>query len=246
MSAETAPEKIRFIPLECNPDVFTELAHKLGLSPSLSLVDVYSLDDPDLLAFVPRPVYALILAFPVSDAYRAATIDKDVDVPEYQGFGPDEDVIWFKQTIGNACGLYGLLHSVTNGKARNHIEPNTTLARLLKDVVPLNPQKRIEYLESAPSVAAAHSEAGNKGDTAVLSPTAWVEHHYVAFAPSHKTGHVFQLDGMRKRPIDLGPLLKEGDDMLSPAALNLIREFIDREKGMNLGFSLLALVQNGD
>ena len=56
--------KNHYIPLESNPAVFTSLIHTLGVSPALSFQDVYSLDDPDLLACIPRPVLALILVFP--------------------------------------------------------------------------------------------------------------------------------------------------------------------------------------
>lgn len=51
------------IPLESNPEVFTQFAHNLGLDESHEFVDIYSLTDPDLLGFVPRPVKALILLF---------------------------------------------------------------------------------------------------------------------------------------------------------------------------------------
>jgi len=99
----------------------TSLLHKLGLSPKLAFHDVYSIDDPDLLAFTPRPAYALLLVFPVSDTYEKFRLQEDADKPEYAGAGPDEPVVWYKQTIGNACGLIGLLHGVSNGAARSHI-----------------------------------------------------------------------------------------------------------------------------
>ena len=99
----------------------TSLVHKLGLSSDLSWHDVYSLDDPSLLAFVPRPAHALLLVFPVSEAYRRLRAQEDEPLPEYSGSGPHEEVLWFKQTIGNACGLMGLLHSVTNGMTRELI-----------------------------------------------------------------------------------------------------------------------------
>lgn len=99
----------------------TALVHKLGLSDKLAFHDVFSIDDPELLAFVPRPAHALLLVFPVSQTYEKFRIQEDKDRPEYQGHGPDEEVIWYKQTIGNACGLIGLLHAVSNGSARTHI-----------------------------------------------------------------------------------------------------------------------------
>lgn len=110
-----------FIPLEANPQLMTTLLTKLGVSPALAVHDVYSLHDPDLLAFVPRPALALLLVFPVSQAYETHRFEEDKDREEYAGKGDEEGVVWFKQTIRNACGLMGLLHAVANGPARSFI-----------------------------------------------------------------------------------------------------------------------------
>ena len=111
----------------------TSLLQQLGLSKSIGFQDVYSIDDPDLLAFVPRPTYALLLVFPVSDTYERFRAREDADRPEYAGAGPDEEVLWFKQTIGNACGLIGLLHGVSNGSVRQFVGKfDARCGRLLK------------------------------------------------------------------------------------------------------------------
>lgn len=112
---------IAFIPMEANPELMTNLLHQIGLSQDLAMHDVYSLTDPELLAFIPRPAYALLLVFPVSAAYESSRLAEDVTLPEYNGKGEGEPVVWFKQTIRNACGLMGLLHAVANGPARKHI-----------------------------------------------------------------------------------------------------------------------------
>ena len=117
----TAVYRKHYIPLESNPELFTRLIHKLGVSTSLAFQDVLSIDDPDLLAFIPRPVLALVLVFPTSDSYESQKTKEEALVQPYHGSGKDENVIWFKQTINNACGLYGILHSVSNGDARFHI-----------------------------------------------------------------------------------------------------------------------------
>lgn len=91
------------------------------MSKDVAFHDVFSIDDPDLLSFVPRPAYALLLVFPVSDTYETFRAEEDGGKDEYQGFGPQEEVLWYKQTIGNACGLIGLLHGVSNGDAKSHI-----------------------------------------------------------------------------------------------------------------------------
>jgi ubiquitin carboxyl-terminal hydrolase L3 len=106
---------------ENNPDVMNSLVHGLGLSTSLAFQDVFSIDEPSLLEFVPRPAHALLLIFPVSQVYEQSRLEEDEDKQVYTSFGPDEPVIWYKQTIGNACGLIGLLHAVSNGEAVSKI-----------------------------------------------------------------------------------------------------------------------------
>jgi len=97
------------------------LVHKLGLSQKLGFQDVWSIDDPDLLAFVPRPAHALLLIFPVSETYEKFRREEDESKEDYEGAGKGEPVVWYKQTIGNACGLIGLLHGVSNGVAASYI-----------------------------------------------------------------------------------------------------------------------------
>ena len=110
-----------FIPLESNPTLFTELAHRLGLSQDLAFHDVLSTEDADLLALVPRPTLALILVFPTSSSYETQLADEEKHNVDYAKSGDEEDVMWYKQTINNACGLYGIMHAVSNGEAREFV-----------------------------------------------------------------------------------------------------------------------------
>ena len=101
-----------YLPLESNPEVFTQLIHTLGVP--LEFCDVFSIDEPDLLAMIPRPVFALVLVFPTTEAYEKQCKLEEANRDEYTGCGEREDVIWFKQTIHNACGLYAILHAACN------------------------------------------------------------------------------------------------------------------------------------
>ncbi|OCL13843.1 cysteine proteinase [Glonium stellatum] len=232
----------RFIPLENNPEVMSSLVHNLGLQEVLAFHDVFSIDDPDLLAFVPRPAYALLLIFPVSDTYEKFRVQEDSGKDEYNGSGPEEEVIWYKQTIGNACGLIGLLHGVSNGIARSYIEPDSNLSLLLKDAVPLKPAERANLLYESEALENAHQSAAAGGDTAAPSADEKVDLHYVCFVKSEKN-HLWELDGRRKGPLDRG-VLAEDEDVLSENALNLgVRSFLKREQesGGDLRFSLIVL-----
>lgn len=82
-----------------------------------------------------------------------------------------------------------------------------------------------------------------EGDSAVpINAEDEVDFHFVCFVKSPKTGHVYELDGDRKGPVDRGLLLGPDEDMLAEGGLRIVKEFIQREDNFN--FSLMALVQN--
>ena len=232
-----------FVPLENNPEVMTTLVHELGLSPTLQFHDVYSLTEPSLLAFLPRPALALLLVFPVTATYEKHRQDEDYSKQDYDGSGDGEDVVWFKQTIKNACGLIGLLHSVTNGPAREQIVENSDLHRLLKEAIPLKPTERAELLYKSQALEAAHQTAAQKGDTSAPTADAKVDLHFVAFVKD-KSGDLWELDGRRKGPINRGNLGSE-DDVLSEKGQELgVQAFLRREEeagGGELRFSVVML-----
>ncbi|KAK7538178.1 uncharacterized protein J3D65DRAFT_318721 [Phyllosticta citribraziliensis] len=237
-----------FIPLENNPEVMTSLVHKLGFSKQFAFHDVFSIDEPELLSFVPRPALALLLVFPVSQTYEQFRLKEDDSKPEYEGAGPQEPVIWYKQTIRNACGLMGLLHGVSNGQARSHVEPGSDLAKLIDDAIPLTPTARADLLYESKALESAHQAAASGGDTAAPEADESVDLHYVCFIKA-EDNHLWELDGRRKGPLNRG-VLSTDDDVLSEKALNLgVRPFIKREveaAGGDSRFSLIALAPSFD
>lgn len=77
-----------------------------GVSPTLGLYDIYSIESPELLGFAPRPAYTLIFICPAV-VYFHAKAENDA-MKEYEGSGNVEPVVWYKQTIRHSCGLMGL------------------------------------------------------------------------------------------------------------------------------------------
>ncbi|KAH8700361.1 ubiquitin C-terminal hydrolase L3 [Talaromyces proteolyticus] len=233
-----------FRPLENNPEVISKLAHRLGLSDRLTFTDIYTIDEPDLLAFIPRPCYGLLLVFPVNDASEKFRIEEDEQVEEYTGHGDGEEVIWYKQTIGLACGLIALLHCLSSDDVRSFITPNSTLDRLICDAVPLEPIARANLLCDSEALEIANEASATEGDTAALPAGEALDLHFVCFVKS-KRNSLWELDGHRKGPILRGSL-GEDDDLLSTAALDLgIRPFLDRGKvigGEDLRFNIIGLV----
>jgi ubiquitin carboxyl-terminal hydrolase L3 len=108
-----------YIALESDPEIFTELAHNLG-AEGVEFHDIISLD-PEMLLFIPRPVLGFILVLPPSPRYFEEFEEREKAMSVYHGKGDDEPTIWFSQSIQNACGLYAILHALSNGIDRSKI-----------------------------------------------------------------------------------------------------------------------------
>ena len=229
---------------ENNPDVMNQLATKLGLSSDLQFYDVYSLDAPELLAHIPRPALALLVIIPLTPAWDRNRKAEDADKEPYTGRGPDEPVIWFKQTIGHACGSIGLLHSVINGPAVDFIKRDSDLAAIRSLAIPLEMTKRAEMLYNSEPFELAHKSVEQAGDSAA-DPTGEREGgHFVSFVKSG--GKLWELEGSRIGPLERGSLA-DHEDVLSPRALDMgIKRIIELNAGggeEDLLFSCIALAR---
>ncbi|RFU30629.1 hypothetical protein B7463_g5715, partial [Scytalidium lignicola] len=233
-----------FVVLENNPEVMTPLAHNLGLSQSLAFHDVYSLTDQDLLSLVPRPVHALLAIIPMTPSWNRLRESEDADISNYSKSGPEEPVVWFKQTIHHACGSIGLLHCVMNGSAKSYISPNSTVAKLREAAIPLGMAERAKLLYDSKEFEEEHAKVAHVGDT--IAPDAEggnkLGQHFVAFVKGDD-GHLYELEGSRKGPLDRG-ILEDDEDILSPKALEkgigrLIK--LENQAGGDLRFSITAL-----
>ncbi|KAI0457958.1 ubiquitin carboxyl-terminal hydrolase, family 1 [Xylaria acuta] len=235
--------KKHFIPLESNPGLFTRLIHQLGVSTALSFHDIWSLDDTELLSLVPRPVLAFIIVFPTPSDYEDR-LAKESDLTANDALHREsQDVIWFKQTINNACGLYGILHAIANGRARDFIVPGSHIFHLLENCASLDPADCAAVLENDTELESKYASVAVLGDTeAPENPEDEVDFHYVCFVKSHRRSNLFVLDGDRG-PVDKG--LLAGDDLLSKQGIEAIKEFIGHHDNGGK-FSLLALAPSSD
>lgn len=239
-----SPEgKKKFIPLENNPEVFTSLVHDLGVSDELEFHDIYSLDS-EMLGFIPRPALALIFISPppMYTTVRAADGTRSAkDGITYDKSGDEEPAVWYRQLVGNACGLIALLHSVSNGEARNFIRDDSILDKLIKQVTPLKPLDRAQVVYDSEALEEAHMRHARRGDTSAPNAEQTAAHHFLAFVKG-KDGHLWEMEGSSDGPIDRG-LLKDDEDMLSEVALEKgVRRHLNAANG-ELDFSIIALVK---
>ena len=127
-------------------------------------------------------------------------------------------------------------------------EPNSDLAKLVQDAIPLNPQARADLLYESVALESAHQSAAGGGDTSAPDAEDNVDLHYVCFVKSQEN-NLWELDGRRKGPLNRGNLSAD-EDVLSEKALDLgVRSFLKRESeagGGDLRFSLITLAESLD
>lgn len=100
-------------------------------------------------------------------------------------------------------------------------------------------------LENSKELEKAYADAAIKGDTdPPVNAEDEVDYHYVAFVQSSKSGHLYQLDGDRKHPIDRGTL-ETDEDVLVSKCLDVIRNMVVLESN-NVNFSVMALVEGAE
>jgi ubiquitin carboxyl-terminal hydrolase L3 len=208
-------------------------------SSRLTFHDIYTIDDPLYLAAILRPVSALIFLCPGSVFDRAREAE-NAAMDAYTGSGKEEPVIWFKQTIRHACGLMALLHALAN--SQNHekyIRPGSLLDDLLTEAIPLELTARAAVLYNSAALEDAHAAAARLGDTLTPNDLDAEFYHFITFVKADD-GHLWELNGGMKGPVDRG-LLGEDEDALSEKALDLgVRSILRHAQG-EAGFSIVAM-----
>ncbi|KAL1934985.1 hypothetical protein VTP01DRAFT_4125 [Rhizomucor pusillus] len=227
---DTAVErpKLKWLPLEANPEVWNKIVHNHGADPKWQYTDIYGFD-PELLAFVPQPVAAIIFLYPITETSEQHRREEEAKLKKReQDISPN--VVFFKQTISNACGMMALLHSLANN-------PELLGPGLFKDIVNkaqnLTPDERAELLEGCEELASAHATGAQEGQTQAPSLEKQVNLHFVCFVEVDH--HLYELDGRKAFPINHGRCT----DLVDGAA-KVMRKFIERDPG-HQNYSAIAL-----
>ncbi|KAF9078060.1 peptidase C12, ubiquitin carboxyl-terminal hydrolase [Rhodocollybia butyracea] len=227
----------RWIPLESNPEVLNSWANKAGLDKNESqFSDIYGFD-PELLGMVPSPVKAVLLLFPITQAIETKRKEEDEKIKaQANSSSPLSPVIWIKQTISNACGTIGLLHSLANTGVK--FTPGSPLAEFVEACKDKTPEERARFLETTPLFAEIHAETASTGQSIVPTDLD-TDLHFTCFIQTEVQGvpHVVELDGRRAGPLDRG---KVQIDLLTDVA-NLVKETYVKSSEGSIQFSMTSL-----
>jgi len=225
----------RWAALESNPEVLSSLCHLMGVPTMWEVVDVWGLD-PDLLAFVPQPVLALVLLFPTRDGEGGKT-KEHITVAEHP---VTEKTYYMKQTEGltNACGTVAMLHAILNNRGVLGLQDGGgVLEAFYQDTKDKSVEERGEALDGNKEIGGVHNSLVSEGQSAQVSQDA-VRHHFVCL--TGVDSHLVELDGA----YNSGPLIVEplGDQTLLQAAAKHVKEKYIGSDPDSIQFSLMALV----
>jgi len=214
-----------WIPLESNPQVLSHYLHKLGVDESVSIVDVLS---PELLDLVPRPVYAVILLYPL----------KEKTAKESKLTVPDQ-VYFCKQTISNACGTVALVHAVLNNMHRLVCRRDSFFDKFHRSTLHLSPDERATCLEQSAELDALHAEFAQEGQSQAPLENEEIDLHFVTFICQQE--RLVLLDGRLEQPIVYGSCTEE--NLLQEATNVIQQEFMAKDPN-EVRFNILAVVTN--
>ena len=228
-----AERKIVWGPLESNPETLTSYIQKLGVSNNWGFSDVFGLDE-ELLCMVPQPSLAFILLFPITENYKKHYVEEKEKILR-EGQEVSKDVFFMKQTIGNACGTIGVIHSLANSFDKIDVKKESPLAKFMNEVKGLSAEEIGKALEGDVSFAEAHTNCAASGQTAPMEADTKVDLHFVALI--QKNGSLYELDGRKDFPINHGP---SSDKTFLVDAAKVCKKFMALDES-EMRFTILSL-----
>ena len=184
-------------PLESNPDAFNDYLNKIGV-PDVKCYELYNFEDS--IDFIAQPHYALILCFPnykkvdelMKPIYEKAKADTANLIPK--------DFFFMKQKISNACGTFALFHAVSLNADKIEFPSDSLFLNWFKKAVLVGPEERSDLLRLDESMANAHSNCAQTGDTEIVEK---VENHFVCYVNFNST--LYEVDSRMEFPRACGP-----------------------------------------
>ncbi|KAI8374502.1 uncharacterized protein BYT42DRAFT_406984 [Radiomyces spectabilis] len=203
-TTEKKPEQ-KWLPLEANPDVWNDIVHKLGVSPKWNYTDVYEKYEK----------------FKEQEEAKLTKLEQNIS----------PNVVFFKQTISNACGMIALLHSLANND--DDIIGPGLLHELIEKSRSMSPDERAELLENSKELAKVHQLAANDGQTQAPSLDEDINLHFICFVDVDQ--HLYELDGRKLFPINHGKCTD-----LVEGAVKFMKQYMERDPDQS-NYSAIAL-----
>ncbi|XP_058834150.1 ubiquitin carboxyl-terminal hydrolase isozyme L5 [Topomyia yanbarensis] len=217
--------------IESDPGVFSELIREFGVE-GVQVEELWSLDEEHFKNL--EPVHGLIFLFKwVKDDEPAGSIVQDSRL---------EKIFFAKQVINNACATQAILSILLNSK-HSDIQLGSTLSDFKEFCISFDAYSRGLALSNASQIRTVHNsfarqtlfEMDNKHtnkDEDVF--------HFVGYVPVD--GRLYELDGLKEGPIDLGAV-GAGEDWIN-VVRPIIEKRIQKYSEGEIHFNLMAIVSD--
>ncbi|KAJ1456397.1 ubiquitin carboxyl-terminal hydrolase [Pelagophyceae sp. CCMP2097] len=219
--------------IESDPGVFTELIEKVGVRGA-EFAELYSLDDADFAQIA--PVYGLVFLFKwTGEKDSRAAMSFDAAPP---------GLFYAKQVVANACATQAILSILLNVEDPR-LEIGKTLTELKNFATELPYDMRGLAIENSEAVRNAHNAfarpepfLAEQGHSEEGTEDVF---HFVAYVP-HADGRVYELDGLKGGPVDLGAV-SDAETWLSVARAAIYAR-IEQYAASEIKFNLMAVVRD--
>jgi len=239
-AGELNQPKPRWMPLEGNPEVLNKYIKNLGVkNDNYEFVEIIGFDE-ELLSFVPQPVSAVLLVFPITEEHeqhRRKELEEAAHTP------PDysQAIYFLRQAVGNACGSIAVIHSIANNLEKFQLDAHKPLAHFLETTKLMTPEQRAEHLKHSNDMATANDTMAEEGESRVIDRDEHVNLHFVCFV--NVNNELYELDGRHPHPIKHSIQGEPGQPLdLLRSTKNVILQLIENAGG-DIRFSMMALTK---
>uniref|UniRef100_T1JFA8 Ubiquitin carboxyl-terminal hydrolase n=1 Tax=Strigamia maritima TaxID=126957 RepID=T1JFA8_STRMM len=215
--------------IESDPGVFTELIRGFGVK-GVQVEELWSLDAENFDRL--KPIHGLIFLFKWSpEEEPSGTIVQDNRL---------EKIFFAKQVINNACATQAILSVLLNCK-HHDVTLGETLSNFKEFCHSFDATMKGLSLSNSDIIRQVHNSFSRQQLFVFDSNTATKDDdvfHFVAYMPID--GRLYELDGLKEGPVDLGQISPEGDwlEIVRP----IIEERILKYSNDEIHFNLMAIV----
>ncbi|XP_074598329.1 ubiquitin carboxy-terminal hydrolase L5 [Brevipalpus obovatus] len=217
--------------IESDPGVFTELIRSFGVT-GVQVEELWSLSKDSFEAL--RPIHGLIFLFKwLPGDEPSGSIVQDTRL---------ERMFFAKQVINNACATQAIL-SVLLNCYHHDVDLGSILSQFREFSQTFDPAMKGLALSNSVEIREVHNSFARQQMFVFESKTPNKEEdvfHFVAYIPFE--GRLYELDGLKDGPIDLGAIPSDSDwtDVAKPMIEKRIQKYSEGE----IHFNLLALISD--
>ncbi|RNA17893.1 ubiquitin carboxyl-terminal hydrolase isozyme L5 [Brachionus plicatilis] len=217
--------------IESDPGVFTELIRGFGVK-GVQVEELYSLD-PESFSHL-KPIHGLIFLFKwIGNSGIDGTYVKDSRLDE---------IVFVKQVIENACATQALISVLLNCNHED-IDLGTNLTEFKQFVSNFDPDTKGLALSNSEVIRQVHNSFARQQLFEIEEKAPSKEEdafHFIAYLPIK--GKLYELDGLKEAPIDLGeiPTGVDWTDKVRPILEKRMMKYSEGE----IHFNLMALVSD--